>query len=87
MKRPVPYDVVMPISKMAVFHSAPKRERKALLNFFDLLAANPFLESDWIMDDTTGRTHYRQRIGNYLVTYWADHAVKEVKVVKLERIA
>jgi hypothetical protein len=59
VKRPVPYEVVMPISKMAVFHSAPKRERKALLDFFDRLAANPFLESEWSIEDATGRTHFR----------------------------
>lgn len=86
MKRPVPYDVVMPISKMAVFHSASKRERKALLDFFDRLAANPFLESDWTIEDTSERTHFRHQVGRYLVTYWTDHTVREVKVVKLERI-
>ena len=87
MKRPAFYDVVMPISKMAVFHSASKRERKVLPDFFDRLAANPFLESDWLIDDATGRTHYCQPVGKHLVTYWADHAIREVKVVKLERIA
>ena len=87
MKRPAPYDVVMPISKMAVFHSAPKRERKVLLDFFDRLAANPFLESEWTVEDATGRIHFRQQVGKHLVTYWADHAVKEVKIVKLERIS
>ena len=87
MKRPAPYDVVMPISKMAVFHSASKRERKVLLDFFDRLAANPFLESEWLIDDATGRTHYCQPVGKHLVTYWADHAVREVKVLKLERIS
>ena len=87
MKRPAPYDVVMPISKMAAFHSASKRERKVLLDFFDRLAGNPFLESEWIIEDATGRTHYCQQVGKHLVTYWADHAVREVKVVKLERIS
>lgn len=77
----------MPISKMAVFHSASKRERKILLDFFDRLAANPFGESDWTIEDVTGRTHYRSQVGKHLVTYWTDHAVREVKVVKLERIS
>ncbi|MEJ1974512.1 MAG: hypothetical protein WDM96_19315 [Lacunisphaera sp.] len=71
---------------MAVFHSATKRERKKLLDFFDRLAGNPFLESEWTLEDATGRTHYCQPVGKHLVTCWADHAVREVKVVKLERI-
>lgn len=87
MKRPAPYDVVIPISKMAVFHSASKRERKTLLDFFDRLASHPFLESEWLIDDATGRTHYSHQVGRHLVTYWADHAAREVKVVRLERIA
>ena len=67
----------MPISKMAAFHSASKRERKALLDCFDRLAANPFLESDWKIDDSTGRTHYRLQVGKFLVTDWSDLAVSE----------
>jgi hypothetical protein len=86
VKRPASYDVVMPISKMAAFHGASKRERKALLDFFDRLAGDPFMESEWIIEDATGRTHYCLQVGKHLVTFWADHAVREVKVVKLERI-
>lgn len=86
MKRLTPYDVVMPTSKVAVFNMATKRERKALLEFFDRLAANPFLESEWTIDDSTGRTHYQITVGRYLVTYCADHAVREVRIGRLERI-
>ena len=50
MKRLPPYDVAIAISKMAVFNAARKRERKALLDFFDRLAAEPFQESDWTID-------------------------------------
>lgn len=71
---------------MAVFNGATKRERKALLDFFDRLATNPFMESDWTVEDSTGRIHYRLAVGRYLVTFWSDHAVREVRIVKLERI-
>ena len=67
---------------MAVFNGAGKRERKALLDFFDRLAATPFMESDWTIDDSTARTHYRLAVGHYLVTYWSDHAAREVRIVK-----
>jgi len=71
---------------MAVFNGAGKRERKALLDFFDRLAANPFMESDWTVDDSTSRTHYRLVVARHLLTFWADHAAHEVRIVKLERI-
>ena len=86
MKRLPPYDVAIAISKMAVFNAARKRERKALLDFFDRLAADPFQESDWTIEDSTGRTHYRALVGRHLVTWWADHAVREVRIAKLEPV-
>ena len=86
MKRLPPYDVAVAISQMVVFNGAGKRGRKSLLDFFDRLAANPFLESEWTVDDSTGRTHFRLTVGRYLVTYWPDHAAREVRIVKLERI-
>lgn len=86
MKRLPAYDVVMPTSKVAVFNAATKRERKSLLAFFDQLAANPFMESEWTVDDSTGRTHYQCAVSRYLVTFWADHSAREIRIVKLERI-
>lgn len=44
------------------------------------------MESDWTVEDSTGRTHYRLAVGRYLVTFWSDHAAREVRIVKLERI-
>ena len=79
MKRSAPYDVVVPISKTATFYAAKKRERKILLDYFDHLASNPFTESDWVMKDATGRPNYRAAVGRFLVTFWADHAVREVR--------
>ena len=51
MKPASPYDVVMPISRTATFYSAKKRERKALLDYFEHLARNPFTESEWVVKD------------------------------------
>ncbi len=75
----------MPVSRTATFYSAKKRERKALLDCFELLARNPNAESDWVVTDATGRLNYRRAVGRFLVTYWTDHAVREVRIVKLER--
>lgn len=86
MKRLSPYDVVIPTSKMAVFTGATKRERKLLLDLFDRLAANPSMKTDWTVDDAEGRTHYRTITGRYLVTYWTDHAAREVRIAKLEKV-
>ena len=86
MKSSAPYDVVMPVSRTATFYSAKKRERKALLDYFEQLARSPFTETDWVVTDETGRKNYRAAVGRFLVTFWTDHAVREVRIVKLERV-
>ncbi len=81
-----PYDVVAPVSRLAIFHSAKRRERKALLDFFDRLARLPSTESEWVLIDQAGRTNFQTAVGRILVTYWADHAVREIRIVRLDRI-
>ncbi len=76
----------MPVSRTATFYSAKKRERKALLDYFEQLARSPFTETDWVVTDETGRKNYRAAVGRFLVTFWTDHAVREVRIVKLERV-
>ena len=86
MKPLAPYDVVMPVSRTATFYAAKKRERKALLDYFEHLARNPFTESEWIITDATGRPNYRVAMGRFLVTFWTDHTAREVRIAKLERV-
>ena len=80
------YDVVAPVSRLAVFHGATRRERKALLDFFDRLAKLPATTTEWALVDETGRTNYQTAVGRILVTYWADHAAREVRIVRLDRV-
>ena len=86
MKWAANYDVVMPVSQVAAFQTAHKRERKALLRFFDRLAADPFMTTDWIVRDENSRDNYQIQVGAHLLTYWSDHAAKEVRITRLERI-
>ena len=85
MKRST-YDVVAPLSRLAVFHAATRRERKLLLDFFDQLARSPATTSEWTLIDQAGRTNYQAAVGRFLITYWADHAVREVRIVRLDRV-
>ncbi len=86
MKTPAPYNVVIPVSKMATFHAARKRERTQLLECFDRLARNPALESEWQVNDSAGRKNFQIAAGRFLVTFWPDHAAREVRIVRLERL-
>lgn len=76
----------MPVSRTATFYSAKKKDRIALLDYFEQLARHPSTETDWVVQDETGRPNYRAAVGRFLVTFWTDHAVREVRIVKIERL-
>jgi hypothetical protein len=53
--------------------------------FLDRLSENPGLTGDYQETDDIGRTVQIKILGDFALTYWADHAVREVKVVKIEK--
>jgi len=62
----------------------PPRERALILAFLDQLQFNPNRPGDYEETDSVGRRIQIKIIGKYALTYWADHAVKEVKVTNIE---
>ena len=54
-----------------------------ILSFIEGLAANPFVEGDYLERDGTGRECQVRIIGKFGVFYWPDHAEKEVRIVDL----
>ena len=62
-----------------------KREREMILRFLDSLAADPWKGGDYQEQDEAGRPVQIRLVGRFALTYWADHAVKEVKVTKIEK--
>lgn len=86
MKAPEPYDVVIPFSKVAAFTACKKSERKLLLDCMDHLAHNLSAVSDWLVKDSTGRPNFQITAGRFIGTFWPDHAAREVRILKLERV-
>ena len=65
--------------------SRPKaRERDQIIAFLENLAENPGKRGDYEERDEVGRPVQIKIVGGYALTYWADHAVKEVKLIHLE---
>jgi hypothetical protein len=63
------------------------RERLVLFKTLDSLKADPYQAADFEVPDTTDRTLSVRRARPFLVTYWLDAAVKEVRVVNIELVA
>ena len=59
-------------------------ERRRLEQFFDALQERPGQLGDAYLRDHEGRRVEVKYVGRFRVVYWVDHAVKEVKVLKLE---
>lgn len=57
--------------------------RKAVDRFIDYLAENPFDEGDLPEEDSDGKWVFTKVIRDYAITYYPDHAVKEVKVLEI----
>ncbi len=61
-------------------------ERQMLDDVFEPLADNPFLPGDYQEFDEANRPLEVLLKGRFLLTFWADHAVKEVRIVRVERV-
>ena len=59
------------------------QNRNRMLSFLDSLCADPFQKGDYEERDETDRPVQIKVIGKYALTFWADHAVREVKVVRI----
>ena len=68
-----------------VFNLLPRRERERLLEHFCQLAAHPFTQGDYHEADTRGLPLELMLVENeFLVTWHADHAAKQVRIVALD---
>lgn len=78
-----PYAVF--ISEQAIA-SAPRSgpPRELVMRFIRSLADNPNALGDFKETDNAGRIVQVKIIGRYAVTFWADHAVSEVKVTHIK---
>lgn len=76
----------------AVFLNRPAHEalirlkgdkRRDIDKFIDYLSDNPFEEGDFSEYDKVGRIVHCKIIRDLAITYYADHAVKELKIIEL----
>lgn len=54
------------------------------MRFVRSRADNPFTTGDFTEKDDAGRTVPIKVVGRFAITFWADHAVSEVKVTHIK---
>ena len=62
----------------------PRREQRRLRDLFRRLAEHPFAESEQRVVDADGRVNDVITTGRFVVTYWVDHAVSQVRIAAVE---
>jgi hypothetical protein len=78
------YEFVLSGEAARFLLGSPARVRVQAEGIFDSLASNPFVEADFAEHGPTGRVYYVKVYGDIIVTYWADHAVREIRILRCE---
>jgi len=77
------FQLYMRHEAMEALRSLPPRNRRAVRDFIETLTQEPGRLGDFQEFDDTGRPLEVTIIGALAVTFWCDHAVREVKVMRI----
>lgn len=66
--------------------SCPARERRLLVAAIEQIARHPLLVGDFSFKQPDGRECQVFDTGDFVVTRWADHAVRTVRILLIERV-
>ena len=69
-----------------ILATAARAEQRRLAVILDGMKVAPLRPGDLQESDAHGRVHEVLVVGDWLVTYWPDHGVRELRIVRLERV-
>jgi hypothetical protein len=81
-----PWTYVLDEAAFHFFISRSAAERRKLAAAFEQLRANPRREADYFCNDATGRTLSVCGFRPFLVTFWLDEFVSEIRIVNVQWI-
>lgn len=61
------------------------QQRQQLLRIFHILAENPFQTGSSVFHDSSDREIHKQVFDQWIISFWSDHAVKEVRIIGIQR--
>lgn len=79
-----PYSLVLHEEAARRLAAASRVEQRRVGVILDELKGAPFRKGDLREQDARGRDNEILLTGDWLVTFWVDHAVREIRVVRLE---
>ena len=81
-----PWKLVLDEQIFHFFASSRSSERRKLLKSFEELRGNPQREADYFTADATGRKLSVWAERPFLITFWLDAFVSEVRIVNVQRV-
>ncbi len=83
---PLGYSYVLAESASDFARRLPISEQRRLALTCRALAADPFRKGDYATRDETGRILQNLLIEDWVLTYWPDHAVKEIRITEVAQV-
>jgi hypothetical protein len=83
----MPYTYVLDRTVAESLLMAPARQREEFIRIFRGLASDPFQKGEESFRDSAGREIQKKAFGPWNISFWADHAVKEVRIAGIQRIS
>lgn len=80
------YEPVLSSKAAAFFVSLSKPRQRKLIGLLYQLADNPSQIGDYSEQDQTGREVQFIIVRDILIAFWADHAVREMRIVDIEEL-
>lgn len=80
------FEPVLSGKASAYFLALPRRKQRRLFNDLLKLAGYPSQPGDYESVDDTGRKIQHLRVGPIVISYWADHAVRELRITDIEEL-
>ena len=78
-----PYEIFLRSEAIDSLRGIRPAARRLVTQFIDSLALDPFSEGDYSVKDDSGRDIHIKVVGEYAVTFWADHPAKEIKIIDI----
>jgi len=80
-----PYGIFMRLEAVTSFKITKGIQRQQISSFIDSLAGDPNRPGDYSEKDDSQRQMEIKVIGQSAITYWTDHAVREVKILDIRK--
>ena len=81
-----PWKVVLDEDAFHFFLGRRPQERHRLLKIFNQLRNDPYQKSSYSAKDPTGRDLSVSVAEPFLITFWLDAAVSEVRIVNVQKV-